>query len=57
MWSYIGHREKLAGLRKDSSGRNYVLLRDIPEQLEVSRRHLKALKQLLKDMRIPIHLC
>ncbi len=48
---------QLAGLRKDSSGRNYVLLRDIPEQLEVSRRHLKALKQLLKDMRIPIHLC
>jgi two-component system response regulator AlgR len=44
---------QITGLKKDN-GRSYVLLKDVPEPLEVSRQHLKALKKLLKDMRIPL---
>ncbi len=44
---------QIASLYKDNNGQYYIRLRDIPEQLEVSRRHLKTVKELLKDMRIP----
>ena len=43
---------QIAGFEKDDDGHPYIQLKDIPESLEVSRRHLKSLKELLKDMRI-----
>jgi len=48
------HRNALVALsylekmEKDSDGRNYIHLRDIPGRLEVSRRHVAVLRRLLK---------
>lgn len=45
---------QIDGFRKENDGRSYVLLKDCLQPLEVSRRHLKPLKQLLNDMRISV---
>jgi len=38
----------IKGLEKDDAGNTVILLRDIPERLPVSRRHLAGIKKLLK---------
>ena len=43
---------QIDSLRKENNGRSYVRLKECSQPLEVSRRHLKPLKQLLNDMRI-----
>ncbi|RKZ42863.1 MAG: DNA-binding response regulator [Gammaproteobacteria bacterium] len=46
---------QITGLKKNAIGitkRYYILLKEVEKPLEVSRRHLKTVKQLLKDMRL-----
>ncbi len=40
-------------LSKNSEGQSYIHLKEIEKPFEVSRRHLKKVKQILRDMRIP----
>jgi len=40
-----------AVFRKDE--RTYVLLKNVEEPLEVSRRHLQDVKTIINDMRLP----
>ncbi len=53
------HRRTLVSLGsvtrlvKDKTGRCYVHLKEVPERLEVSRRHLPEVRKTLRDMRIP----
>ncbi|MEK8020203.1 MAG: LytTR family DNA-binding domain-containing protein [Candidatus Parabeggiatoa sp.] len=42
---------QMAGLMRTNE-RSYLILKDVPKSLEVSRRHLQLVKQNLKDMRI-----
>jgi len=35
------------------NGRSYIRLKDVEEPLEVSRRHLRNVKTIIKDMRLP----
>jgi two-component system response regulator AlgR len=39
----------VAGLEKAADGRVSLVFDDIPDQLEVSRRHLSAIRQFIKD--------
>ena len=45
---------QITGLKKSIgiTRRCYILLKDVKKPLEVSRRHLQTVKQLLKDMRL-----
>jgi two-component system response regulator AlgR len=43
----------IASLSKTTTGRYYIKLQEIEKSLEVSRRHLPAVKTTLRDMRIP----
>lgn len=38
----------ISGLEKDEQGNVCVLIRDLPDRLQISRRHLSALKKMLK---------
>jgi len=40
----------ISGIHKDSSGRTYITLRDCDKQLEISRRHLSSVKQVLQQL-------
>jgi len=42
----------IASLTKDTKGHSYIKLKDRPDLLEVSRRHLPKVRKFLKDMRI-----
>jgi two-component system response regulator AlgR len=41
-------KSQLAGLRKESDGRTLIVLKDLEEQLDVSRRHLAAVRRFIK---------
>ncbi|MCP4695746.1 MAG: response regulator transcription factor [Gammaproteobacteria bacterium] len=41
----------IAGLEKSKDGRHYIHFRDIDNKLEVSRRHIPLVKEILADMR------
>lgn len=41
-------KEALAGMERDSAGGSYALLRDVPEKLEISRRHLSEVRRWIK---------
>jgi two-component system response regulator AlgR len=41
-------RDALVGLEKDSLGRVRAMLRDCDERLDISRRHVAAVRKLLK---------
>jgi two-component system response regulator AlgR len=43
----------VSSLFKDKAGRCYLSLKEVPEKLEISRRHLPEVRRTLKDMRIP----
>lgn len=43
-------RRYLAGLERDAEGRLRVLLQDVQETLEVSRRHLAMLRKLVRNL-------
>jgi two-component system response regulator AlgR len=49
------HRNALAmasqitGLESSTDGRVYLLFRDIPDRLDISRRHLPALRQFIRE--------
>ncbi len=40
----------IQGLERDTSGRHWLLLRDMEEKLEISRRNLPAVRQFIKGM-------
>ncbi len=42
------HPQAIQGLERDHSGKHWLLLRDLPERLEISRRNLPAVRQFLK---------
>lgn len=42
----------IAGLEKNKEGQNFITFKEIPDKLEVSRRHLPNVKRILRDMRI-----
>jgi two-component system response regulator AlgR len=52
------HRSRLiamvhiASLTRDGKGHYYIKLKELAEQLEISRRHLPNVRKILKDMRI-----
>jgi two-component system response regulator AlgR len=41
-------KAKLAGLQKESDGRTLIVLKDLEERLDVSRRHLAGVRRFLK---------
>ena len=43
-------KQFVSGIRKDPQGRSYVTLKNHAKQLEISRRHLAAVKKLLIQM-------
>lgn len=42
----------IAGLEKNKEGHNFITFKQIPDKLEVSRRHLPNVKKILRDMRV-----
>ncbi len=42
------HPQAIEGLERDVSGKHWLLLRELPDKLEVSRRNLPVVRQFLK---------
>ncbi len=42
------HPQAIQGLERDGTGKHWLLLRDVPDKLEVSRRNLPAVRLFLK---------
>jgi len=40
----------IGGLKKDREGQYFITFKDIDDRLEISRRHLQAVKQTIRDM-------
>lgn len=43
-------RRSLGGMERDLNGRHYVAIRGIDQRLEVSRRHVPAVRRLLREL-------
>ena len=41
---------QISGIKKDQEGQYFLTFKDIPDTLEISRRHLQTVKQTIRDM-------